>query len=304
MEQRSNVEELLRYNDKIRIKVTDRCNMHCWFCHAEGVHESKDVIINDTLSNALHDMRDVMNRAHITGGEPFMYGYLDTLLKLLSDNGYTTAVTTNGQFVLNENTMRIIERLEYINFSFHSLESKYYARLTGFQQDGTAVDRITTNIYRLNSILPVRINVVVSGDGINQKLDDMIRFASEIKCELKFVPELRTKSISTQAIDALLQRNDYRPYQIVRIVPGSNIRERYRNGTGHVIEVKKLRPYYPDCLCSGCEQRNTCNQGYSFLRIGGNPLYCQACIMKAPMDFGDFIATFWKELKYEYNNMK
>lgn len=304
MEQGSNIEELLRYNDKIRIKVTDRCNMHCWFCHAEGMHESKDVVINDTLSNALQNMHDVMNRVHITGGEPFVYGYLNELVELLSDNGYTTAVTTNGQFVLNVNTMRIIERLEYINFSFHSLEREYYARLTGSQQDGTAVDRITTNIWRLNSILPVRINAVVSGDGINQKLDDMIRFASEVKCELKLVPELRTKSVSIQAIDSLLHRNGYKLYQIVRIVPGSNVRERYRNGTGHVIEVKKLKPYFPDCLCSGCEQRNTCNQGYSFLRIGGNPLYCQACIMQAPLGFDDFTATIWKELKYEYENEK
>lgn len=39
----------IRYvlNDKLRIKVTDKCNMHCSFCHFEGAKGAKDLAIND-----------------------------------------------------------------------------------------------------------------------------------------------------------------------------------------------------------------------------------------------------------------
>ena len=122
-----NIDICKRANEKIRIKVTDRCNMRCWFCHAEGAPNSKDLVVNDNLARVLDITKKVFHKAHITGGEPFMYGALDTLLDMLEEKGYTVLLTSNGNFTLDRKNMEIAKRLEAINISFHSLEPDYYS---------------------------------------------------------------------------------------------------------------------------------------------------------------------------------
>mgnify|MGYP002625990350 CR=1 FL=1 len=289
-------------NNKLRIKVTNRCNMNCWFCHAEGSPGSEDVVLNAALYDAIDTFKSVFQYAHITGGEPFQYPHLFELIELLSSHTYKLAITSNGLFVFNDYTLRILERIEYINISFHSLQSDYYSSLAHSNAGSSIVDQIANNIQNLISILPVRINTVVTGDGELQHLNDMIHFAANIGCELKFVPELRTKELSIKAIEQILSVNGYKLYEKIRISPSSNLRERYINQAGHIIEVKKLSPCFPDILCGGCDLVNQCNEGFSFLRLGGNPLYCQTCIKKSPIPYTEFIRAQWKQYKEEFDN--
>lgn len=287
-------------NDKIRIKVTDRCNMKCWFCHSEGAPNSNDMVIDNKLEKGLLEFRNVFNHAHITGGEPFLYPQLDQLLELLASNGYRLSITTNGLFLLNSQLLNTIKKIDYINISFHSLNGDYYSKLSDSNDGSRIVTKIKNNIIQLNEELPVRINTVVSGDGNDQYLEEMIQFAEELGCELKFVPQLQTKDVSTAAIESLLKNNNYQEFDSFAILPGSNVRNRYKNLNGNTIELKKLQPYFPDFICKDCNNKDKCDEGYSFFRIGGNPLYCQSCIKHSPLLFEEFMMTQWEDLKKEY----
>ena len=299
-----NIDVCERANEKIRIKVTDRCNMRCWFCHAEGAPNSKDLIVDDKLAHVLKNVKDVFSKAHITGGEPFMYGLLDKLLDMLEENGYRILLTSNGNFALNQKNIDIVKRLEAINISFHSLEPEYYSFLTRSNKGKSIIEKIKDNIIWLSNVVSVRINTVVSGNGQTQSLDDIICFAAETGCELKLVPELRTKAVSLQAIEELLSRNGFTLFQKVHILPGSNVRERYQNQTGSIIEIKKLAPCFPNCLCANCSELERCDEGFSFFRLGGNPLYCQACIKHPPIPFEEYLSLYWDDLKREYSVTK
>ena len=231
------IESVKQINDKVRIKVTDRCNMQCWFCHSEGAPNSNELIVNDNLNCVLRAIKEVFQKAHITGGEPFMYRSLESLLDMLEENGYTVLLTSNGNFTLDQKNIDIIKRLEAINISFHSLNPDYYNALTRSNRGKIIVETIKDNIAWLKTVLPVRINTVVSGDEKEQYLDEMIRFASETVCELKLVPELRTKTVSLNVINELLVRNGFSLFQKVHIEPGSNIRDRFKDMKGNIINM-------------------------------------------------------------------
>lgn len=293
-----------RYNDRLRIKVTDRCNMNCWFCHSEGAPHSSDLIIDKLLENSLLKLKDVFSHAHITGGEPLLYEELERLIEMLMGIGYSVSITSNGNFTFNDRMLRVINKLKYINISFHSLEEDYYSKLSNTNSGRKIVSNIKNNIILLHEVLPVRINAVVSGKGDDQRLETLLQFAQEIGCELKMVPQLNTKDESLAAINLLLEKNCYSKYESFSILPGSNIRDRYLNKKGHIIEVKKLAPYFPESLCKECRDRNVCDEGFSFFRIGGNPLYCQACIKHPPVQYKEFMATQWTPLKSEYDKIK
>ena len=289
-------------NDKIRIKTTDRCNMNCWFCHAEGAPSCSDVVLDNTFDAALRYFRAVFSRAHLTGGEPFLYPYLEDLLGVLEEKGYAISITTNGCFELSQRIIDFAHHFQYINFSFHSLESEYYAKLSPASSGSLVVDRIASNIRALSGIIPVRINTVVSGNGSEQHLEKMIEFAEDVGCELKFVPELRTKEAATLAIESLLREENYHLYERQIITSSSNLRERYMNSKGSVIEIKKLIACFPTFCCNNCDSVDSCNEGFSFVRIGGNPLYTQICIKKKPVRFDEFLLSQWSELKKTFED--
>ena len=289
-------------NEKIRIKTTDRCNMNCWFCHAEGAPSCSDIVIDKTLKTALRSLRTVFSKAHLTGGEPFLYPHLEELLGILKEYGYSVSITTNGCFELSQRIIGTIQYFQYINFSFHSLEADYYSKLSRGSNGAQMVDRISSNIRALSSTVPVRINAVVSGNGTEQRLDRMIEFAEDVGCELKFVPELQTKEIATSAIGSLLEKEDFQLFERLIISPSSNLRERYKNSRGSVIEIKKLAACFPSFCCKNCESIDRCQEGFSFVRIGGNPLYSQICIKKQPIQFDDFLGSRWDELKKAFEN--
>lgn len=293
-----------RYNGRLRIKVTDRCNMNCWFCHSEGAPHSRDLVIDKFLENCLMELNDVFSHAHITGGEPLLYGELEELIDILIGIGYSVSITSNGNVILSDSILRVINKMEYINISFHSLEEEYYSKLSNSNSGIRIVSNIKNNIIRLHELLPVRINAVVSGNGEGQCLETLLQFAQEIGCELKMVPQLKTKNESLAAIKLLLEKNCYSKYETFSILPGSNVRDRYINQKGHIVEVKKLAPYFPKSLCKECHDRNACDEGFSFFRIGGNPLYCQACIKHPPVQYKEFMMTQWTSLKSEYDKIK
>ena len=287
-------------NEKLRIKVTSQCNMDCWFCHSEGTLASKDIVPDNNLRIALRGFHDIFNRVHITGGEPMLYAHLESLLDIMSEEGYKASITSNGCFTINSSIQSILSKLDYINISFHSLEPDYYSALSCSESGKIIVDKIIKNIEYLQGVLPVRINTVVSGNGERQHLGKMIQFATKAKCELKFVPELKTKTISVATIEKLLHDFGFTMYQKRYIVPSSNLRERYKDSSGHIIEVKKLTPCFPDCICGDCQYAEICEKGFSFLRFGGDPLYCQACINKSPLSYSNFMKSQWPQLKKEF----
>ncbi len=275
-------------NDKFRMKVTDRCNFSCSFCHAEGGKNAEDIIINQHLYKAIELLRPLYSRVHITGGEPFIYDKLDNILDILEEYGYKTAVTTNGYFSLKEK-QKIIERMEYINFSVHSFQEQYVSNLIG--RNNTAkyiISTILQNIKILIDILPVRINTVVSDKEESQKIEEILEFCGKLNIELKLVPEWKVREKATLIIRNILQKNNFNLYEKIYLLPGSNVRERYKNPHGQIVEVKKIEFYFPKFLCTNCTKQKYCQEGFSFLRIGGEPLYFQPCIFNKKLSLEDF----------------
>lgn len=275
-------------NNKFRIKVTDLCNFSCPFCHAEGGRNAEDLVIGPDFIKAVKMLHPLYDRVHLTGGEPFLYDNLGQLLDVLETFGYHTAITTNGYFPFHKK-QEIIKRMEYINFSIHSFQEKYISRLIGKQKDvNTIISVIQQNVKDCQKILPVRINTVVSDDRDAQRLEEIFEFCKQLNIELKLMPEWSVRKKAFPIILDILKQKGFELYETIYLQPGSNVRERYKNTYGQIVEVKNIEFYFPDFLCQGCTKKQNCQEGFSFLRIGGNPLYFQPCIFDKRIDLKTF----------------
>lgn len=73
------------------------CNLNCSYC------DSKYANNNDATYELLtaQDILDYLDRSHVvnvtlTGGEPLLQKYIDYLISLLLEHGYSVEVETNG----------------------------------------------------------------------------------------------------------------------------------------------------------------------------------------------------------------
>lgn len=275
-------------NDKFRVKVTDQCNFCCPFCHSEGGKFASDIQIDGAFLKAVLLLRPYYSRVHITGGEPFLYNNLDKLIDVLQSCDYKIALTTNGFFSL-EKQLHTIEKLEYINFSVHSFRNDYVTSIVKQNRSiEYVISTITENINSLTSLLPVRINTVVSKDAAAQRVDEVLEFAGNLNLELKLVPEWSVRTEAMKNIRNLLSEKSFNLFEKIYLFPGSNVRERYKNHNGQIVEVKMIELFQPQFLCKDCEKKALCQEGFSFLRLGGNPLYVQPCIFKQKLDTKEF----------------
>ncbi len=86
--------------EKLRIIVTNRCNMDCFFCHRDGnyaedrtAHPEINQLVN-WVTQAITDQTKVLK---ISGGEPFARKDLPEVVKALKTNfGRDIAIGTNG----------------------------------------------------------------------------------------------------------------------------------------------------------------------------------------------------------------
>ena len=92
-----------RYNrtvDYLRISVTDRCNLRCFYCMPEsGVRlmSHEDILRYEEILKVVDAARSLgFGRFRITGGEPLVRRGVFWLLEKFSERGVNYSITTNG----------------------------------------------------------------------------------------------------------------------------------------------------------------------------------------------------------------
>lgn len=99
-----------RIKSKLRISLTDGCNLGCFFCHNEGQgplgQRVRDQLSPDEITAVVRTaLAEGVSKVKLTGGEPLLYRYAGTdivglvgAICSLRDNGYVfdLSVTTNG----------------------------------------------------------------------------------------------------------------------------------------------------------------------------------------------------------------
>ncbi|MBW4720532.1 radical SAM protein [Saccharothrix obliqua] len=285
-------------NRKIRLKLTDFCNLDCPFCHSEGAAGANDVDVADpVLRAALARLRPHYDQVHLTGGEPTSYRHLGPVVDLLSALDFRIAMTSNGLF--NVDRARVaLDACAYLNISLHTLSPAYFE---SFVKGKGAVavrvlDLIRRNVRELAGVLPVRLNTVISGARDAQQLASVHAFADEHGLPLKLVPDWRTAVASKRFAFDYLARNGFEPSEVVRIRPGSNVRRIFAHADRPPVEVKDIEHFRPDFLCRGCTVVERCVESFSFLRVERSPARFRLCVHQPEVDAEHFFPLFEREL--------
>ena len=173
-----------RFNRRItnlRISVTDRCNLNCFYCHKEGIlskgsHELSPEEIA-TIASAFKELG--IKKVKITGGEPLVRRDIVDIIAALPTFD-EISLTTNG-ILLRDYAVELKESgLSRVNVSMDSLKAGKFQRLSG-----GSLDRVLAGLEAAveADLTPVKVNMVVM-KGINDdEVDEMIEFISKYNRE-------------------------------------------------------------------------------------------------------------------------
>ena len=169
-----------RVGRKLRISITDRCNMHCLYCMPYNNTEwfEQDNILS---YDEIHKLATIfgglgIKRIRLTGGEPTIRPKIEDLIRSLSKikGIQSISMTTNGLLLSNIAKQVKEAGLEGVNISLDTFKADRFKSMCGI--DG--IDRVLSSIDQTDlARLKLKINTVVIRGWNDDEVVDFAKFA-------------------------------------------------------------------------------------------------------------------------------
>jgi cyclic pyranopterin phosphate synthase len=251
-----------RAHDNLRISVTDRCNIRCFYCMPEETpkYEPRENLL--TFEEIERFVRVAVTlgvrKLRLTGGEPLVRKGLATLVrKLHSIEGIEDmALTTNGVLLADQAAELYDAGLRRINIHLDTLDRERFRQIT--RRDD--LDKVMAGIdtcLRLG-YGPVKLNAVAIKDLTEPDIVPIARFCRERGIEPRFIEFMpldaqqlwgRTRVLSADEMIDTLSREISPLAEIPDRDPRAPATEyRYADGGGRVGFIASVtRPFCLNC---------------------------------------------------------
>ncbi|MDD1661636.1 MAG: GTP 3',8-cyclase MoaA [Methanomicrobiales archaeon] len=150
----------------LRVSVTQRCNLRCIYCHAEGEKSPE-------AETPLSDIREILRVAaslgirsvKFTGGEPLVREDILEIVRAVPRR-LESSMTTNATLLAGYAEDLRAAGLSRINVSLDSLDAACYRDITGHDRLGDVLEGIDAALQA--GLTPIKLNMVVL-KGINDE---------------------------------------------------------------------------------------------------------------------------------------
>lgn len=177
----------------LRLAVTDRCNLRCFYCMPEeGIHylPKKELLSFEEIQRLVSIMASMgISKIRITGGEPFVRTDLMQLLRMIKsiEGIHDIHITTNG--VLTAPHVDELKELGIasVNLSLDTLNRERFHEITRrdeFEKTWEALQLL------LKSNLPVKLNAVVMEGKNIEDIIPMVELTRQHPISVRFIEEM------------------------------------------------------------------------------------------------------------------
>ena len=177
----------------LRLAITDRCNLRCYYCMPEnGIeYEAREVLLSYEemlrLARILAEMG--VSKVRITGGEPFVRRNLIEFLKRLKAVPGITNIhlTTNG--VLTEQYLPVLKSIgiSSINLSLDTLDREKFHKITRRDE----FDKVIGSYHAiLKHEIPMKINCVILEGKNTEDIIPLVELARNSPVSIRFIEEM------------------------------------------------------------------------------------------------------------------
>ena len=179
-----------RIAKKLRISVTDRCNMRCLYCmpknNEKWLHYSETLSFSE-ITRLVSIFVDLgIEEIRITGGEPLVRSNLELLIKTITTMPGIKSIgmTTNGLLLTDKVKLLSLAGLTNVNISLDSFKEDRFNMISGV----SGVEKVITSIKdAANAGFDVKINTVIVRGWNDDEIVDFAMFARNTGHHVRFI---------------------------------------------------------------------------------------------------------------------
>ncbi|MCA9188201.1 MAG: GTP 3',8-cyclase MoaA [Planctomycetales bacterium] len=256
------VDRFGRRHSDLRISVTDRCNIRCFYCMPDENLKflpRRELLTFEEIARFVRVAAGMgIEKVRITGGEPLVRSQLSELIRLLKPiRGIRDiALTTNG-ILLSEQAQQLYDAgLDRLNISLDALNEETFHRIA--RRNGLA--QVLEGIRRAKEIgfSKLRLNAVSIRGTTEPEILQLARFGREQGIELRF--------IEFMPLDAEQQ------WTTEQVLSGAEVRRRLEEEFGPLVAVDRPHASQPASDFAYADGRGR----VGFINPVSEP-FCDAC---------------------------
>ncbi|SPF55353.1 Cyclic pyranopterin monophosphate synthase [Candidatus Sulfopaludibacter sp. SbA4] len=185
------VDSLGRVHDNLRISVTDRCNIRCFYCMPEhDVHfvERREILDFEEIERFVRIAVTLgINKLRVTGGEPLVRRDIPVLIRRLSaiPGIRDLALTTNGVLLPQLAGPLYEAGLRRLNVHIDTLDRERFLRIT--RRDD--LDKVLEGLEAAKraGYSRIKLNAVAVKNLVEPDIVPLARFARENGFEVRYI---------------------------------------------------------------------------------------------------------------------
>lgn len=182
-----------RVLDYVRLAVTDRCNLRCFYCMPEeGIDylPKKNLLTYEEMERMLQVLASMgIRKVRITGGEPFLRKDLVAFLwRVKAIRGIEEIhITTNGVLTAPYIAELKAMGIKSINLSLDTLDRERFFKITRRDELNRVME---TFHYLLQANIPVKINAVIMEGQNTQDIIPLAQLTQQYPVSVRFIEEM------------------------------------------------------------------------------------------------------------------
>jgi cyclic pyranopterin phosphate synthase len=224
-----------RRHTNLRVSVTDRCNIRCFYCMPEEnvqFRAREELLTYEEITRFVTVVARLgVNKVRLTGGEPLVRQDLDQLVaQLVGVPGITDlALTTNGILLADQAAALRRAGLGRLNISLDTLREETFQRISR----RAGVDRVLAGIQaaREAGFTAIRLNCVAIRGITEDEIVPLAEFARQWEFELRFIEFMPLDADGA--------------WDHSQVLTGEEIRARITQGIGPLLPAARPDPSQP-----------------------------------------------------------
>ncbi|MFP5505021.1 MAG: GTP 3',8-cyclase MoaA [Gammaproteobacteria bacterium] len=259
----------------VRLSVTDRCDLRCFYCLPKGFRDFEEPghwLTFDEIERVIAAFARLgTRRIRITGGEPLVRKNLPQLAARLA------ALPGIDDLSLSTNATRLAKHaaelhaagIRRINVSLDSLDSARFKDITGGRLD-KVIDGLLT--AKAAGFAPIKINMVVMKDVNEDEVEAMVDFCIAHGFTLRFIETMPMGDTGRSATDHYVDLQTVkarlaRRYELLPgVMPGGGP-ARYVRVAGTDLRVGFITPISQH-FCATCNRVRLAVDGTLYMCLG------------------------------------
>jgi cyclic pyranopterin phosphate synthase len=259
----------------IRLSVTDRCDLRCFYClpgDYRDFSEPEEWLTFDEIERVIRAFTTLgVQRVRVTGGEPLVRKNLPALVTQLSGipGIEDLSLSTNAVGLSRQAAALKSAGISRINVSLDSLRAERFKDITKGNLD-KVIDGLMT--AKQAGFSPIKINMVIMKGVNDDEVEDMIEFCIEHDFTLRFIETMPVGDTGRDATSYYLSLQEVKNRLAERyeLIPGAmpgGGPARYVQVAGTCLRIGFITPISQH-FCETCNRARLAVDGTLYLCLG------------------------------------